>query len=110
MILRLWRGWTPPAQSAAYERLLTGTIAPAILQRGVPGLLDLSVLRRHPMELDPADGGEILTAMTFDDLEAVAAFTGGDPRTSVVPPAARALLSRFDAHSAHYTSVARFTR
>ncbi|SOE02584.1 antibiotic biosynthesis monooxygenase [Blastococcus haudaquaticus] len=110
MILRLWRGWTAPERSAAYEQLLTGTIAPAILDRGVPGLLDLSVLRRHPMELDPAEGGEILTAMTFDDLDAVAAFTGDDPRTSVVPPEARALLSRFDEHSAHYTSVARFTR
>lgn len=109
MILRLWRGRTDPAQSAAYEQLLTGTIAPAILERGVPGLRDLSVLRRHPMELDPAVGGEILTAMTFDDLDAVAAFTGGDPRSSVVPPEARALLSRFDEHSAHYTSIARFT-
>ena len=109
MILRLWRGWTTPAQSAAYERLLTGSIAPAIVDRGVPGLLDLSVLRRHPMEADPAEGGEILTAMTFDDLAAVAAFTGGDPRTSVVPPEARALLARFDEHSAHYTSIARFT-
>ena len=110
MILRLWRGWTAPGQSAAYEALLTGTIAPAILDRGVPGLQDLSVLRRDPAELDRADGGEILTAMTFDDMAAVAAFAGGDPRSSVVPPEARALLARFDRHSAHYTSVARFPR
>lgn len=109
MILRLWRGWTAPAQSAAYEELLTSTIAPAILDRGIPGLRDLEVLRRHPMELDPARGGEVLTAMTFDDLTAVAAFTGGDPTVSVVPPQARVLLSRFDEHSMHYTSVARFT-
>lgn len=108
MILRLWRGWTAPEQSAAYEQLLTEQIAPAILDRGIPGLRDLTVLRRHPMELDPARGSEILTAMTFADLAAVAAFTGGDPTVSVVPPAARALLSRFDEHSMHYTSVARF--
>ncbi len=108
MILRLWRGWTAPEYTAAYEDLLTGQIAPAILERGIPGLRDLTVYRRHPMDLDPADGGEILTAMTFDDLAAVAAFTGGDPTVSVVPPAARALLSRFDGHSQHYAPVARF--
>jgi hypothetical protein len=48
--------------------------------------------------------------MRFDDVAAVAAFTGGDPRTSVVPPAARALLTRFDEHSRHYTTVQRFDR
>jgi hypothetical protein len=108
MILRLWRGWTDPDRSAAYQELLTGQIAPGILTRGIPGLHDLTVLRRHPAELSSEQGGEVLTAMTFADLAAVAAFTGGDPRTSVVPPAARALLSRFDAHSQHYTTVQRF--
>ena len=109
MILRLWRGWTDPDLSAAYEDLLTSRIAPAIMARGIPGLVDLTVLRRHPQELDPAQGGEVLTAMTFTDLDAVAAFTGGDPRTSVVPAAARALLARFDEHSQHYTTVQRFS-
>ena len=108
VILRLWRGWTEPGRTRAYEDLLTGEIAPAIIARGVPGLHDLTVLRRDPAELPPGQGGEVLTAMTFTDLAAVAAFTGGDPRRSVVPPAARALLSRFDEHSQHYTTVARF--
>jgi len=108
VILRLWRGWTEPDSTAAYEELLTGRIAPAILERGIPGLLDLTVLRRHPSELAPAVGGEVLTAMTFADLDAVAAFTGADPSASVVPPAARALLSRFEQHSRHYETVARF--
>jgi hypothetical protein len=109
MILRLWRGWTDPEHSDAYETLLAGTIAPAIIERDVPGLQDLTVLRRHPRELDPAAGSEWLTAMTFTDLDAVAAFTRGDPRTSVVPPAARALLARFDEHSQHYTTVRRLS-
>jgi hypothetical protein len=110
MILRLWRGWTDPGQSAAYEDLLTGEIAPAILARKVPGLHDLTVLRRLPAEVGPAGGAEVLTAMTFADLSAVAAFAGGDPRASVVPPAARALLKRFDEHSRHYETVQRFGR
>ena len=108
MILRLWRGWAGPEHAEAYEALLTGTIAPAIMARGIPGLAELTVLRRRPQELDPGAGSEVLTAMTFTDLDAVAAFTGGDPRTSVVPPAARALLARFDEHSQHYTAVRRF--
>lgn len=108
VIMRLWRGWTTPEQSTAYERLLLGEIAPAIVDRAVPGLRNLTVLRRDPRELNPAHHGEILTAMTFDDLDAVAAFTGCDPSVSVVPAAARQLLTRFDEHSQHYTSLATF--
>jgi len=109
MILRLWRGWTGPAQTEAYEQLLTGQIAPAILDRGIAGLRELRVLRRDPREVDPATGTEFLTVMTFDDLAAVAAFTGGDPSISVVPAGARRLLARFDEHSQHYTSRAVYT-
>ena len=46
-----------------------------------------------------------VTVMTFDDWEAVRGFAGGDGRGSVVPPQARALLSRFDEHSAHFEVV-----
>ena len=108
MILRLWRGWTRPEQTHAYEQLLLGQIAPAILERRLAGLQDLTVLRRDRRELDPAVGSEILTAMTFDDLAAVASFTGGDPSISVVPAAARNVLARFDQHSQHYVSLATF--
>lgn len=106
MILRLWRGWTAPEQTEAYEQLLTRQIAPAIFDRGIEGLRELRVLRRDPRELDPATESEFLTVMAFDDLAAVAAFTGGDPSISVVPAAARNLLARFDEHSQHYTSRA----
>jgi hypothetical protein len=108
MIVRLWRGWTDPDRSQAYEALLLDEIAPGIVDRAVPGLRDLTVLRRHSRELDAAQGAEILTVMTFDDLAAVAAFTGGDPSVSVVPAAARRLLSRFDEHSQHYLRLAAF--
>ena len=110
MILRLWRGWTATeASSIAYLELLTGQIAPAILARGIPGLRDLTVWRRDPSELG-GPGAEILTAMTFDDRDAIATFTGGDPTHSVVPQEARRLLARFDKHSQHYTDLARFAR
>jgi hypothetical protein len=64
--------------------------------------------RRDPRELDGTRGGEIPTAMTFDDFDAVAAFTGGNPSASVVPASARKVLARFDQHSQHYISLATF--
>ena len=109
MILRLWRGWTSTeATSTAYRELLTGQIAPAILARGIPGLRDLTVWRRDPGPSLVVRVPEILTAMTFDDRDAIATFTGGDPTRSVVPEEARRLLARFDEHSQHYTDIARF--
>jgi hypothetical protein len=40
--------------------------------------------------------------MWFDSWDAVKQFGGADYETSVVPPKARAVLSRFDAKSQHY--------
>jgi hypothetical protein len=71
------------------------------MRRGIAGLRDLSVLRSDGEEV------EFLTVMTFDDWDAVAEFAGPDPTASVVPPAARAVLSRFDAHSQHYELLQR---
>jgi hypothetical protein len=45
---------------------------------------------------------EFVTIMTFDDIEAVRQFAGQDYEAAVVPPKARALLSRFDQRSQHY--------
>jgi hypothetical protein len=42
-------------------------------------------------------------ALWFDSLEAVVAFAGDDYEVAVVPPAARAILARFDSRSAHYS-------
>ena len=43
-----------------------------------------------------------MTVMWFDSLDSVRAFAGEDYEAAVVPPAARALLARFDARSQHY--------
>jgi hypothetical protein len=40
--------------------------------------------------------------MWFDSLDAVRAFAGEEYEVAVVPPKARALLSRFDERSQHY--------
>ena len=100
MIIRAWNGWTTAENAKAYEDLLNGTIAPAIMARDIPGLRDLAVLRRVDPEA-PA-GSHFLTLMTFDNWSAVEEFAGRNATASVVPPAARALLSHHDAHSQHF--------
>jgi hypothetical protein len=103
MIIRAWSGWTARDDANAYEELLNGTIAPGIMARGIPGLHELAVWRRRSEE----DQAHFLTLMTFDDWQAVADFAGPDPTASVVPPAARALLSRHDERSRHYELLRR---
>jgi hypothetical protein len=97
MIVRLWRGWTTPENADAYEALLRTQIFPGIHQRQMTGFRGIELLRR-------SIGGEaeFVTIMCFDSLPAVQAFAGVDYEVAVVPPAARALLRRFDERSAHY--------
>lgn len=96
-VSRIWHGWTKPADADAYETLLRTEIFHAIAARDIGGYRGIELLRR------PAgDEVEFVTIMSFDSLDAVRAFAGADYEVAVVPPAARALLTRFDARSAHY--------
>ena len=99
MINRIWHGWTTPANADAYEALLKREIVPGILDRGIAGFRGMQVCRR---EHSQGDAVEFMTIMWFDSMDAVRAFVGDDPEVAVVPPAARALLARFDARSQHY--------
>ena len=97
MIARIWHGWTSVAQADAYERLLRHEIFEGISARQLPGFTGIDLLRR-----DSAEEVEFMTVMWFESIAAVRSFAGEDFETAVVPPAARALLKRFDARSAHY--------
>ncbi|HEU0302429.1 MAG TPA: hypothetical protein VFR37_23420 [Longimicrobium sp.] len=97
MICRVWHGWTAPANADAYERLLREEIFVAIEGRGIAGFRGIQLLRR-----DVGAEVEFATLMWFDALDDVRAFAGEDYERAVVPPAARALLARFDERSAHY--------
>lgn len=97
MISRIWHGWTTPANADAYETLLKNEIFVGIQNRQIAGYQGIHLLRR-----DLGDEVEFVTIMWFDDMDAVRAFAGEDYEVGVVPPKARALLSRFDERSQHY--------
>ena len=97
MISRLWHGWTTPENADSYEELIRSTIFPGILGRNIDGLERIELLRR-PL----GEEVEFVTAMRFASWDGVKAFAGPDWEVSVVPPAARAVLSRFDEKAQHY--------
>lgn len=97
MIARIWHGWTTPGNADRYEDLLRSTIFPGIAAKNVAGYLEIRLLRRAG-----AEEVEFLTIMLFDSLDAVRVFAGADHEAAYVPPAARELLSRFDARAQHY--------
>jgi hypothetical protein len=97
MISRIWHGWTTLSKADRYESLLQEEIFAGIQNRKIRGFKGIQLLRRECHE-----EVEFVTIMTFDSLDAVRVFAGEDYEAAVVPPIARALLSRFDERSQHY--------
>jgi hypothetical protein len=97
MISRVWHGWTAPANADAYEALLKSEIFTGIEGRRIAGYREIHLFRRNL-----GKEVEFVTVMWFDSIGAVRVFAGEDYEVAVVPPKARALLSRFDARSQHY--------
>jgi len=97
MISRIWHGYTTQANADTYESLLKSEIFVGINNRHLRGYRGIDLLRRNIGE-----EVEFITIMWFDSLEAVREFAGDDYEKAVVPPQARALLSRFDERSQHY--------
>jgi heme-degrading monooxygenase HmoA len=97
MITRIWHGWTTTENADLYEQLLKEEIFAGIENRNIPGYRGIQLLRR-----DRRDEVEFVTLMRFDSLDAGRSFAGEDFEAAVVPPKARALLTRFDERSQHY--------
>jgi len=97
MIGRIWYGWTAPENADAYESLLRHEIFLGIQDRRIDGFRGIQLLRRNL-----ATEVEFVTMMWFDSIAAIRTFAGEDYEVAVVPPQARALLSRFDERSQHY--------
>jgi hypothetical protein len=97
VISRVWHGWTTPANADAYETLLKSEIFTGIEGRQIAGYRGVHLFRRNL-----GKEVEFVTVMWFDSMDAVQVFAGENYEVAVVPPKARALLSRFDARSQHY--------
>ncbi len=97
MIGRIWHGYTTLENADTYESLLKSEIFVGIQNRNISGFQEIQLFRRN-LEKEV----EFITIMWFDSIEAVKAFAGEDYEVAVVPPKARAVLSRFDEHSQHY--------
>lgn len=97
MICRVWHGWTSRENADGYERLLRDEVFRGIAGREIAGYRGIELLRRAA-----GDEVEFVTLMWFESLDAVRTFAGAQYEQAVVPAAARALLNRFDAQSAHY--------
>lgn len=97
MIGRIWHGYTTPENADEYESLLKSEIFVGIHNRNIPGFQEIQLFRRN-LEKEV----EFITIMWFDSIDAVKAFAGEDYDVAVVPPKARAVLSRFDERSQHY--------
>jgi len=97
MISRIWHGYTAFEKADSYENLLKEEIFVGIRNRNIPGFREIQLFRR-----DMGSEVEFITVMWFDSLDAVRKFAGEDHEAVVVPPAARAVLARFDERSQHY--------
>ncbi len=97
MISRIWHGWTTQSNADVYEALLREEIFVGIKDRNIRGFRGIQLLRR-----DLGAEIEFITIMEFDSLASVKLFAGEDYEAAVVPPKARAVLSRFDQRSQHY--------
>ena len=97
MIERIWHGWTDPGDADEYERLLREEILPDFADQGIDGYRGVRVLRRSR-----EDEVEFVTIMRLSSIADVKQFAGEEYEQAHVPPAARAVLTRYDDTAEHY--------
>ena len=102
MIKRIWHGWTTRENADNYFEVLTSKVIPSIEEKKIPGYREFEVLRE-----DKGDEIEFVTIITFDSLQSVIDFQGGDYTRAYVPEVAQAVLKRWDQHCSHYEVVKR---
>ena len=97
MIIRTWKGCTPPENANRYEDLLRTEIFPGIRSKNIAGLRGIELLRK-----DNETEAEFMTIFRFDNLDSVRQLAGENYRTAYVPESARKVLSRFAPQAQHY--------
>ncbi|MEN8114752.1 MAG: antibiotic biosynthesis monooxygenase [Actinomycetota bacterium] len=96
---RIWRGWTTVEDADAYQAVAEGEVFPAILERGIPGLVGA-----HLMRADAVVDGEVefTTIIWFESLDSVKNFMGEDYQRAHIPENVQAVLKRFDSEAKHF--------
>src|SRR6266849_3549466 len=98
MIVRLWKGRARTDSADAYQRHVVTTVFPKL--QPLQGYRSGRVLRRNV-----GDHVEFLVMTEWSSLNAIRAFAGDIIDHAVVEPAARAVLTGFDAHVEHFEVV-----
>ena len=94
-VARQWRGVVKPGGADAYLMHLQHETVPSL--RRIPGFAHVAVMRR-----EVEDGTEFQVTTYWHSLDAIKAFAGEDVTRAVVPPAAQALMVRFDGRAIHW--------
>jgi heme-degrading monooxygenase HmoA len=95
VIARSWTAEATPNRAEEYILHFRQKVLPVIAS--IEGHRGAYVLKRSLGE-----GVEIVIITLWESMDAVRKFTGEDPNVAVVTSEARAILSRFDQHVAHY--------
>ena len=97
-VVRQWKGVVKPGLADEYIRHLQRETLPALAR--LDGFITSTILRR---ELE--GGTEFQVTTLWRSLDAIKAFAGDDVTRAVVPPAAQALMVRYDERAIHYEIV-----
>ncbi len=95
MITRMWFGKTKPENADPYVTHLRTAVLPELQEIG--GFRGAKVLRR-----DLSNYVEFSVQTQWESMDAIRQFAGSESEIAVVPPAAQALLSEYDATVRHF--------
>jgi len=98
VVVRQWKGVVKPGLADDYVRHLRDETFPAL--KKLAGFLHAVIMRR-----EVEDGTEFQIETVWRSRQAIGAFAGPDVDAAVVPPAAQALLLRYDDRVVHYEVV-----
>jgi heme-degrading monooxygenase HmoA len=98
VVLRQWRGVVKPGLGDQYIRHLHSATLPSLSR--LTGFIDATIFRR-----EVEDGTEFQVTTVWRSVDDIKGFAGDDVTNAVVPPAAAALMVRYDDRAAHYEIV-----
>jgi heme-degrading monooxygenase HmoA len=97
-VVRQWKGVVKPGLAGRYLQHLHEETLPSLSR--LDGFTGVTILHRSV-----EDGTEFQVSTIWRSLEVIKAFAGEDVTRAVVPPAAQALMVRFDDRAVHYEFV-----